>query len=582
MSTHDDSTDNGYGRQPQSPGPQAESGPERGPEGETGSEAEHQAPPEQAQQPQPSHDHARSAGQAHSADQAHGAQAQGSSYGVTQDSHSRYAPPSIPPSGRPAPSPTPGGSGSSGSPYTGVPATPAGYDFSRASSRPQGLSAATGAYGSTASSASGPYAASAAGAPGAAGGPAPGAPGAPGAGPAYQGASSPTAQHQPAYAPADAGYQARQERRGPGWGALVGATVVAALLGSAGAVAVVKATDSGQGPAAAASSAPTAIATGDTTQTVTTQGQTPDWEGVTAAVSNAVVAIAIEKDGQRGEGSGFIYDKAGHIITNDHVVGGASRVAVTLADGRIYDAEITGTDPATDLAVIELVGAPKDLTVVQLGNSDEMVTGQDVMAIGNPLGLSSTATTGIVSALNRPVVTGKGESTGGDGTVYTNAIQIDAAVNPGNSGGPLFDERGHVVGVTSSIITASEDNPGSIGIGFAIPVNLADKVAKQLIESGSATHAYLGVGLDNGVGEVGDEVRSGAKVTKVESGAPADKAGLKENDVIIAIDGKPTAQADALTGFVRQYSAGETVKLTVIRDGERKDVEATLVERPDS
>ncbi|RRD29516.1 PDZ domain-containing protein [Actinomyces bowdenii] len=551
LSTHDDSTDNGYDGRPESPGPGAESGPD----------AQREAP---AAQPQQSPDDSR------------GAQAQESSYGVSQGSHSGYTPPSIPPPGRPAPpSPTPGGHSPTGSPYTGVPATPAGYDFSRASSRPQGLSAATSPY---ASATSGPYGAGAAGAPGT-------------AGPAYPGASpSPTAQpqqaheqaHQQAYAPAGAGYQAHQERRGPGWGALVGATVVAALLGSAGAVAVVKATDSGQDSAAVASSAPTAIATGDTTQTVTSQGQTPDWEGVTAAVSNAVVAIAIEKDGQRGEGSGFIYDKAGHILTNDHVVGGASRVAVTLADGRIYDAEITGTDPATDLAVIELVGAPKDLTVVQLGDSDEMVTGQDVMAIGNPLGLSSTATTGIVSALNRPVVTGKGQSTGGDGTVYTNAIQIDAAVNPGNSGGPLFDERGHVVGVTSSIITASEDNPGSIGIGFAIPVNLADKVAKQLIESGSATHAYLGVGLDNGVGEVGDEVRSGAKITKVESGAPADKAGLKENDVIVAIDGKPTAQADALTGFVRQYSAGETVKLSVIRDKEKLDVEATLVERPDS
>lgn len=532
MSTHDNSTDNGYGRQGGYPEPARDG-----------------------------HTEQHSAASAQDSSAADGSStAHDSSQSGASSPHARYAPPSIQPPRRsiqPA--------SQSGTPYTGVPATPAGYDFSRASSRPAATGGSTAPYGSSAPA----YGHSAPGASAASG--------------AAAGAYAASSQPQQAYGAYNAATQDRgQERRGPGWGALVGATVVAAVLGSGGAFAAIKATDSGQPSSAVASTAPTAIATGDTTQTVNSQGQTPDWEGVTAAVSNAVVAITVEVDGKQGEGSGFIYDKDGHILTNDHVVSGASQVAVSLADGRIYEAEITGTDPATDLAVIQLVDAPDDLTVVQLGDSDALVTGQDVMAIGNPLGLSSTATTGIVSALNRPVVTGEGQSSGNDNRVYTNAIQIDAAVNPGNSGGPLFDEKGHVVGITSSIISTSEDNPGSIGIGFAIPVNLAEKVAKQLIESGSATHAYLGVGLENGLGEVDGETRGGAKVTNVESGAPADKAGLKTGDIIVAIDDKPTSQANALTGFVRQYSAGETIKLTVIRDGEQKDVEATLVERPDS
>lgn len=548
MSTHDNSTDNGYGRQDGYPEPARD-----------GHTEQHSAA--SAQDSPAAHD--SSASSASSASSVVHEPSHGGASSPHASPQSRYAPPSIQPSHRPAqPAPQPS------TPYTGVPATPAGYDFSRASSRPAAPGGSTAPYG-TSAPAYGHSAPGASAASGAVGG-------------AYAASSQPQ-QAYSAYDAYDAAAQERsQERRGPGWGALVGATVVAAVLGSGGAFAAIKATDSGQPSSSVASTAPTAIATGDTTQTVNSQGQTPDWEGVTAAVSNAVVAITVEIDGKQGEGSGFIYDKDGHILTNDHVVSGASQVAVSLADGRIYEAEITGTDPATDLAVIQLVDAPDDLTVVQLGDSDALVTGQDVMAIGNPLGLSSTATTGIVSALNRPVVTGEGQASGSDNRVYTNAIQIDAAVNPGNSGGPLFDEKGHVVGITSSIISTSEDNPGSIGIGFAIPVNLAEKVAKQLIESGSATHAYLGVGLENGLGEVKGETRGGAKVTNVESGAPADKAGLETGDIIVAIDDKPTSQANALTGFVRQYSAGETVKLTIIRDGEQKDVEATLVERPDS
>lgn len=381
-------------------------------------------------------------------------------------------------------------------------------------------------------------------------------------------------------------------RRGPGWFALVASAVVASLLGAGGAVGAVRYLDAGSGsPSSHTSAAPTAIATGDTTQTVNSTGQAPDWEAVSAAVSNAVVSIAIATNNGNALGSGVIFDKDGHIITNNHVVAGASQIQVTLADGRVYDAETTGTDPATDLAVIQLKDAPDNLTVAQLGDSDKLTTGQDVMAIGNPLGLSSTVTTGIISALDRPVVNSQGEDGSGgrssSSAVYTNAIQIDAAINPGNSGGPLFDEKGRVIGITSSIATmgnssSGEGGSGSIGIGFAIPVKLADKVAKQLIESGAATHAYLGVSLDTDGATADGEKRAGAKITSVEGGSPADKAGLKKGDVVIAIDGKTTSQGSALTGYVRQYSANDKVKLTVIRDSKKQDIEVTLAERKDS
>ena len=389
---------------------------------------------------------------------------------------------------------------------------------------------------------------------------------------------------------ADSGTTRR--RRGPGWFALVASVLVASLLGAGGAVTAVRYMDARGGHASSHSStAPTAIATGSTTKTVNSAGQAPDWEAVSAAVSNAVVSIAVATDKGEALGSGVIFDKEGHIITNNHVVAGASKIQVTLADGRVYDAETTGTDPATDLAVIQLKDAPDNLTVAQLGDSDKLATGQDVMAIGNPLGLSSTVTTGIISALDRPVINSQSEDGSGGGSpssaVYTNAIQIDAAINPGNSGGPLFDEKGRVIGITSSIATmgrsgGGEGGSGSIGIGFAIPVKLADKVAKQLIKSGAATHAYLGVTLDTDGATADGEKRAGAKITSVESGSPADKAGLKTNDVVVAIDGKTTAQGSALTGYVRQYSANDKVKLTVIRNSKKQDIDVTLAERKDS
>ncbi|MDO4242165.1 MAG: trypsin-like peptidase domain-containing protein [Actinomyces sp.] len=442
-----------------------------------------------------------------------------------------------------------------------------------------------------------------------------GAPGAPGeAGEALAAYSAPAAGPQDAgsrpapvaaagvppyvHASSEPSASPRRRRRGPGWGGVAAISLTTALLASGGAVAATQLLNDEPSPAAS-TPAPTSIATGPTTQTVTSTGTTPDWEAVTAAVSNAVVSITVATAAGTGVGSGVIYDSSGHIITNNHVVAGATQIQVSLADGRIYDAELTGTDPATDLAVIELVDAPDDLTVARFEDSDSLVTGQDVLAIGNPLGLSSTATTGIISALNRPVVTtqeqqseenssdlpdslggllGDGQSTTTE--VYTNAIQIDAAVNPGNSGGPLFDETGAVIGITSSIASTSETS-GSIGIGFAIPANLATKVADQLIETSAATHAFLGVGTQNGGATADGVTRAGAEVSTVEEGSPAQDAGIQEGDVIIAVDGKATNQSAALIGFVRQYSAGDEVTLTIIRDGQEMEVPVTLSERSD-
>ena len=456
---------------------------------------------------------------------------------------------------------------SSSSPYTAAPQTPAGYSFARSSSAP------------------------------AAG------PGLPGGAPGDQVPSYPmAAPPMPASAaPAGAG----DRRRGPGWGGVIVTSAVVALLACAGTASGLHYLGAGS-PMTAPSAAPTAIATGSTTQTVSSTGTAPDWEAVTAAVSNAVVSITVEQGQGTAVGSGVVYDSSGHIITNNHVVGGASRIQVTLADGRIYNANLTGTDPATDLAVIALENPPSDLTVAQIGDSAGLVTGQDVMAIGNPLGLSSTATTGIISALDRPVVTTQEEGEPSDGSsgnnqrdpnrrpapddkkssqVFTNAIQIDAAINPGNSGGPLFNETGTVIGITSSIAStgsSSSEQAGSIGIGFAIPSNLAKKVADQLISTGAATHAYIGVTIGNGGGTAGGVTRAGAEVGSVESGSPAEAAGLKEGDVITAIDGKPTREGSALTGFVRQYSADDQVTLTVIRDGEELQMPVTLSERKDT
>ena len=304
----------------------------------------------------------------------------------------------------------------------------------------------------------------------------------------------------------------------------------------------------------------------------------PDWQRVAAAVQGSVVAIVVQTQSGGGQGSGFVIDDSGFVLTNDHVVSGAQgNVRVTLTDGRIFEAEVVGTDTATDLAVVRILDAPDDLQAAALGNSDDVKVGDPVMAVGNPLGLANTVTTGIVSAVDRPVST-QGED-GADGAV-TNAIQVDAAVNPGNSGGPLFDATGRVIGITSSIATLSQQS-GSIGLGFAIPVNLAKSIASQLIDNGQAEHAFLGVTLSDGTATADGITRRGAVVESVTEGSPAGEAGVQVGDVIVAIGDEPVGGAESLTAFVRAMSSGDEATLTVVRDGKAIEVDVTLATRPD-
>ncbi|ANC31273.1 S1C family serine protease [Isoptericola dokdonensis] len=311
--------------------------------------------------------------------------------------------------------------------------------------------------------------------------------------------------------------------------------------------------------------------------------QNPDWQAVTAAVAPSVVAIQVSSQAGGSEGSGVIIDDAGHVVTNNHVVAGAAdgSVQVTLSDGRLFEATIVGTDPTTDLAVVQLVDAPDDLQPATVGDSDAVQVGDSVLAVGNPLGLANTATTGIVSALDRPVAA-SGED--GSDVVVTNAIQIDAAVNPGNSGGPLFDAQGRVIGITSSIATMSDGSgqSGSIGLGFAIPANLATTVSQQLIEDGTAEHAFLGVTLGDASATADGVTRRGAEVGEVTAGSPAADAGLQAGDVVVAIDDDPVNGAESLTAYVRERTAGEQATVTYVRDGQTQTVDVTFAVREDA
>ncbi len=363
------------------------------------------------------------------------------------------------------------------------------------------------------------------------------------------------------------------------WLPVAGVAVAAGLLGSLGTAALTGAFDA-DGSARSASIASIGQSSNDSVPVSGSSEENPDWQAVASAVKDSVVAITVTTGSGEAQGSGVIVDDAGHIVTNNHVVSGAQddTVQVTLTDGRIFTADVVGTDSTTDLAVVKIQDAPDDLKPAALGDSSEVTVGDPVMAVGNPLGLANTVTTGIVSALDRPVST---TEDGSNEAVVTNAIQIDAAVNPGNSGGPLFDAQGRVIGITSSIATTSSQS-GSIGLGFAIPVNLADMIAGQLIEDGTAEHAFLGVGLTDNTATADGVTRAGAQVQSVTSGSPAATAGIKEGDVIVAIDGKAVAGAESLTGYVRAHASGDEVALTLVRDGKALDVDVTLAVRQET
>lgn len=309
-------------------------------------------------------------------------------------------------------------------------------------------------------------------------------------------------------------------------------------------------------------------------------GEAADWKTVASEVSGSVVSIQAALSNGTAKGSGAIVSAKGYIVTNNHVISGAQQIQVTLSNGQMYTAQVVGTDTTTDLAVIKLDNPPSDLKAVEFADSDKLAVGEDVMAIGNPLGYDDTATTGIVSALNRPVTVT--DDSGSD--IVTNAVQIDAAINPGNSGGPTFNAAGQVIGINSSIASTatSSNSAGSIGIGFAIPSNLVKRVANEIIKDGKVKHMALGVTITTGTVEADGVTRAGAKVTAgtsgsaVVSGSPADKAGLKVGDVIVAYDGNAVSSTYSLLGYVRASALNDKVTLTIVRGGKTMDVEVTL------
>jgi|SRR5665648_317935 len=296
----------------------------------------------------------------------------------------------------------------------------------------------------------------------------------------------------------------------------------------------------------------------------------------------AVVTISVKGPVAVGTGSGFVIRKDGYILTNNHVVeAGAAKgkTTVLFSDGKTANATIIGRDASYDLAVIRV--DRRNLPVLALGASSAVVVGDPVIAVGAPLGLDSTVTSGIVSALNRPVTAGgAGDSTAS----FINAIQTDAAINPGNSGGPLLDMAGRVIGVNSAIArVASSQGPvdgqsGSIGVGFAIPSDQARKTAEQLIATGKATHPVIGVMIDTSFTGEGVKIADGPRNgnAPIIKGGPADRAGLRPGDVIIKFDGRPVTGPDEFVVAIRAKSVGDAVELTVRRGSTERTVKMTL------
>ena len=303
-------------------------------------------------------------------------------------------------------------------------------------------------------------------------------------------------------------------------------------------------------------------------------GTAVDWTAVAKEVSDSVVAIDVATSDGEAKGTGVVISDKGYIATNNHVISGAQQIQVTLASGAVYSAKVVGTDTTTDLAVIKLDNPPSDLKVAEFADSDNLAVGEAVMAIGNPLGYDDTATTGIVSALNRPVTVTDDDNN----AIVTNAVQIDAAINPGNSGGPTFNAAGQVIGINSSIAStaSSSGTAGSIGIGFAIPSNLVKRVTNEIIDNGSVKHVVLGITIKSSSVEADGVTRGCAQVQAVTDGGPASKAGVKAGDSIVAFNGKAVNNNYSLLGYVRASAMGDKVKLTVVRGGNTMDLEVTL------
>jgi putative serine protease PepD len=290
--------------------------------------------------------------------------------------------------------------------------------------------------------------------------------------------------------------------------------------------------------------------------------------GIYRRAYRGVVEITVTSNGgplgesAQGQGSGFVYDTDGHIVTNEHVVDGATSVSVRFWNGKTYSARVVGTDDSTDLAVLDVDAPPSVLHPLSVGDSSEVQVGDGVVAMGSPFGLEETVTSGIVSALHRTIQAP-------NNFTIADAIQTDAAINHGNSGGPLLNTSGKVIGVNAQI---RSESGGNEGVGFAIPSNTVRSIVTQLISSGKVEHAYLGVSLDSNA--------SAARIAEVRPGTPAASAGLRAGDVALALDGTRVSTSDELSRAVDAHKPGDKVTLRYRRDGKEHTVEVTLATRP--
>jgi putative serine protease PepD len=390
----------------------------------------------------------------------------------------------------------------------------------------------------------------------------------------------------------------------------VAAVAVAALVGGISGAGVSLWAVSQNSPGTAATVASPANITINDTNNVTTV------TAVAQSASSSVVTISVTSNTASGSGSGVVIDDQGHILTNTHVVTlegktNTGRISVRSSSGSLYPATLVGTDPLSDLAVIKVTN-PTDLTVAQFADSSKLNVGDTAIAIGAPLGLSGTVTNGIVSSLNRSItiassavpdasgsedqtptpdtgspfdlwqfdMPGAPTPTSSSTTISVPVIQTDAAINPGNSGGALFDAEGQVIGINVAIATAgsSSGGAGSIGVGFAVPANLAKRISSEIIATGSASHGLLGASIMD-VTEDPDQANSttvGASVKEVQAGGAAAAGGIRVGDVITGFNGLPITGASDLTAQVRALAAGASADVTVVRDGKASTVTVTL------
>ena len=350
------------------------------------------------------------------------------------------------------------------------------------------------------------------------------------------------------------------------------ALLAAGLIGGLASVAAYEAIDTE--PAAATATTPATTATAEPAASSHSQSSIAS---VVEAALPSVVEVKIEGTSDsnpfpgapsptvQGLGSGWVFDDQGHVVTNEHVVEGAQKVTVAFQDGTEVSARVVGSDASTDVAVLELESVPDSVKPLELGSTSALELGDPVVAIGSPLGLQGTVTAGIVSGLHRDIEAP-------DGFTIDGAVQTDAALNHGNSGGPLLDLDGRVVGMNAQI---ASDTGANTGIGYAIPVETVRGIAEQLISSGKVEHAYLGVRVDDAEG-------GGARLAEVVPGGPAADAGLKQGDVVTEVDGNSIESADDLRLAVENHKPGDSLQLTVKRDGDTKSITVELGTRPAS